>query len=86
MKHKTATKHGYLAFLSCSAILPAALTARQAATDPFIWLEDVDGTRSMDWVNAHNASRVVVTNEQSAKSLALTYAYLWRRLGGSPGL
>ena len=58
MKHNTATKLGYLAFLACSAILPAALTAQQAATDPFIWLEDIDGQKSMDWVNAHNASTV----------------------------
>ena len=51
-------------FLSCILLLsvaaPRALTAQQAPTDPFIWLEDVDGQRSMDWVNAHNASTVAV--------------------------
>ena len=55
-----------------SATAPRALTAQQTgqqtaqstaqptANDPFIWLEDVDGKRSMDWVNAHNASTVAV--------------------------
>ncbi len=24
--------------------------------DPFLWLEDVDSKKSMDWVNSHNES------------------------------
>lgn len=40
------------------AMAPLALAAQQTSADPFIWLEDVDGKRSMDWVNAHNASTV----------------------------
>jgi prolyl oligopeptidase len=59
-----------LAVLFWSAIAPCTLTAQQngqsatapstqpTAADPFIWLEDVNGQRSMDWVNAHNASTV----------------------------
>jgi len=55
-----------------SATAPRALTAQQTgqqaaqspaqptASDPFIWLEDVDGKRSMDWVNSHNAATVAV--------------------------
>ena len=58
MKRNTATRLGFFTLLSCSAILPVALTAQQASADPFIWLEDIDGQRSMDWVNAHNASTV----------------------------
>jgi prolyl oligopeptidase len=42
----------------CAAIAPRALLAQQSTTDPYIWLEDVDAKRSMDWVNAHNASTV----------------------------
>jgi len=35
----------------------AAASAQQGAVadDPYIWLEDVSGQRSMDWVNSHNA-------------------------------
>ena len=35
----------------------SAANAQQAAPadDPYIWLEDVSGQRSMDWVNSHNA-------------------------------
>jgi len=51
-------KLGYLAVLLSSATAPVVLAAQQTAADPFIWLEDVDGQRSMDWVNAHNASTV----------------------------
>ena len=57
MTRRTATKLGFLTLLSCAAILPIAAAAQQA-TDPFIWLEDVDGKRSMDWVNAKNAATV----------------------------
>ena len=38
----------------------AALTAQQAPSsspaDPFLWLEDVEGAKAMDWVKAKNAS------------------------------
>jgi len=38
---------------------PAQLSpAAQASDDPFIWLEDVEGQRSMDWVNAKNAATI----------------------------
>ena len=29
--------------------------ATSDATDPYLWLEEVDGERAMAWVNAHNA-------------------------------
>jgi prolyl oligopeptidase len=58
MKRHAAVKFGFLALLSCYAIAPVVLAAQQASSDPFIWLEDVDGQKSMDWVNAHNASTV----------------------------
>jgi prolyl oligopeptidase len=40
----------------------SAANAQQAATagDPYIWLEDVSGPRSMDWVNSHNAKTQAV--------------------------
>ena len=58
MSRNTRTFLRFLAFLSLAAIAPATLAAQQASADPFIWLEDVNGQRSMDWVNAHNASTV----------------------------
>jgi prolyl oligopeptidase len=33
----------------------AAQTAPAEAADPFLWLEDVEGTRALDWVRAQNA-------------------------------
>src|SRR3954451_6588223 len=40
----------------------SAIGAQQAASpdDPYIWLEDVSGQRSMDWVNSHNAKTQAV--------------------------
>ena len=63
--------------LACSVILPCFLGAQttpQASTDPFIWLEDVDGQRSMDWVHAKNAATVA---ELSATAL---YQPLYTRI------
>jgi prolyl oligopeptidase len=39
---------------TAAAAPPAPVDPRDPA-DPFIWLEDVGGKRSMDWVEAHNA-------------------------------
>src|SRR5688572_13359910 len=53
-----------VALFCCSAIVPPTLaaqqtaTAQQSSTDPFIWLEEIDAKRSMDWVNAKNAATV----------------------------
>ncbi|HEY3950392.1 prolyl oligopeptidase family serine peptidase [Phenylobacterium sp.] len=38
----------------------AAQTAATDAADPYIWLEDANGARAMDWVNAHNAKATAV--------------------------
>jgi prolyl oligopeptidase len=58
VKRPAVTQLAFFALLLSSAIAPIALAAQQAPADPFIWLEDVDGQKSMDWVNAHNASTV----------------------------
>jgi len=59
----------YLALASSALMLTAAIAAPQAAwaqtaatdaADPYIWLEDANGARAMDWVNAHNAKAVAV--------------------------
>jgi len=49
---------GALAFAA-----PAICEAQTAATDaadPYIWLEDANGAKALDWVNAHNAKAVAV--------------------------
>ena len=34
--------------------------ATSEATDPYLWLEEVEGERAMDWVEAHNATSLGV--------------------------
>lgn len=41
-----------------SIIIIPAITFAQEKEDPFIWLEDVDGVKSMEWVKAHNTAAV----------------------------
>src|SRR5688572_11555774 len=47
----------------CALAGVAALYAQQTApppstADPFLWLEEVDGAKAMEWVNAKNAATV----------------------------
>ena len=47
--------------LVASLILASKGTAaraddQQVTTDPFSWLEELQGKRSLDWVNAHTAT------------------------------
>ncbi len=59
---------GFLLTLAALALaaplaVPTASRAQTAATDaadPYLWLEDANGARAMDWVNAHNAKAVSV--------------------------
>ncbi len=43
-----------LPFSIAAACALITLTA-QAAEDPFLWLEEINSSRSLDWVNQHNA-------------------------------
>lgn len=45
---------------SPSAAAPASGFATSEATDPYIWLEEVEGERAMDWVKAHNETSLGV--------------------------
>ena len=40
--------------LLLALLLPAAPLSAQEPEDPFQWLEEVEGARSMEWVQAHN--------------------------------
>jgi len=44
----------FLAFLAISAASPPPIASQETSTDPFMWLEEVDSKRSLDWVNAKN--------------------------------
>jgi prolyl oligopeptidase len=44
-----------LTFLLCLAGGAAILTANPDATDPYLWLEDIDGERALAWVREQNA-------------------------------
>ena len=48
--------------IAAAALAGTAIAARAQAPgdDPYIWLEDVSSSRSMDWVNAHNAKAQAV--------------------------
>lgn len=39
---------------------PATGFATSDATDPYLWLEEVEGERAMEWVKAHNARTFAV--------------------------
>src|SRR6516162_5264170 len=41
-------------------LLAAATTALAAEADPYLWLEQVDGARAMQWVKAENAKTTAV--------------------------
>src|SRR5205085_10301791 len=46
-----------LAAAPCAALAQAS---RPDSADPFVWLEDVHGTRAMTWVKAENAKTAAV--------------------------
>jgi prolyl oligopeptidase len=81
----------FLASLLAAAACVTAAHAQPAASvppggDPYIWLEDVSGKRSMDWVNAHNAKSQAVLEAdpryQSYYSQALAIAQAKDRIPG----
>ena len=45
-----------LALLAFAPFATAADFAATDATDPYLWLEDIDGARALDWVRAQNAA------------------------------
>src|SRR2546425_1883183 len=54
---------GLLSLLAISSLTRVPIAAQQPAppqqpTDSFVWLEDVEGQRSMEWVNAKNAATI----------------------------
>ena len=44
--------------LGCSLLAVAAVAADQASTDadPYLWLEDIEGAKALDWVKKENAA------------------------------
>jgi len=61
-----------LSALVCGILVPAAGSAAAdtagstgPADDPYIWLEQVDSTRAMDWVRSENAKSAAVLEHDS---------------------
>jgi prolyl oligopeptidase len=48
-----------LAVITCASTIAAAQTA-SAVADPFLWLEELEGPRALDWVKVENAKTVGV--------------------------
>jgi prolyl oligopeptidase len=66
-----------LALLAATAFILAPNTTRAADTmtdDPYLWLEDVSGARSLDWARARNAETQQAL--ESRPDYAATYAKL----------
>jgi prolyl oligopeptidase len=51
--------------ITAFATTPPA-SAQEPMTDPYQWLEDVEGTRSLDWVRARNAESTKALTESAA--------------------
>src|SRR5437879_1646956 len=49
---------GLLSLLAISPIAAQQSSPPQQSPDSFVWLEDVEGQRSMEWVDAHNAATI----------------------------
>jgi prolyl oligopeptidase len=58
MNRRTWNWLGLAAVAALTLLAPIAVVAQQAPDDPFVWLEDVEAKRSMDWVNAKNAATI----------------------------
>src|SRR5689334_21241331 len=77
-----------LVLLACCAVLPASTLAQQATkadtTDPYLWLEEMNGARAMEWVKAENAKTAAVLEKdprwESIYQAALTMAQAKDRL------
>ena len=70
MKCHAPSQHCTLAVLACSALLVAPASAQQSppaapdsVSDPFIWLEEVEGQRAMAWVTAKNEATVAALSK-----------------------
>jgi prolyl oligopeptidase len=46
-------------------ILAASAAAAETSSDPYIWLEEVDSSRAMDWVRKENAKSTAVLEKDS---------------------
>jgi prolyl oligopeptidase len=54
-----------LAVASAAALLTAPVLAEQQVADPFVWLEDIEGARALDWARAENARSLPVLEGDS---------------------
>ena len=62
---------GALALAACASIVGAGLSDRN---DPFVWMEEVEGERALDWVRAENARTLGVLEADPRYSQLLAAA------------
>jgi prolyl oligopeptidase len=48
------------AAMTAASAQPPAASAQASADDPYLWLEDANGPRALEWVNAHNSKAQAV--------------------------
>ena len=53
----------HLLFVLALAVQQPTTSPSAPPDDPFVWLEDVENARSMEWVNAKNAATIAVLGE-----------------------
>lgn len=68
MKRHVPARLCTLAAVACSALLAVPVRAQQtpppdSATDPFVWLEEVEGERAMAWVTAKNEATLAALSK-----------------------
>lgn len=76
-----------LVLVAWCAVLPSAALAQAAkpdTTDPYLWLEEMNGARAMEWVKAENAKTMAVLEKdprwETIYNAALTMAQAKDRL------
>jgi prolyl oligopeptidase len=55
-----------VAMMSAAVAVPHMVKAQTTAQDPFMWLEDVEGTRAMEWVEERNAATLAELSRHPA--------------------
>ena len=50
---------------ACAFLATCLVTLARAEEDPFLWLEEVDSPRAMDWVRAENAKTAAVIDQDA---------------------
>jgi len=67
-----------LAAIALAVVMPGLIHAGGSMSDPYLWLEEVEGSKALDWVRGHNArteAELAATPEFKALESALLAIY-----------